>query len=72
MTSTPQPSEHAAQVSLAKRIQQVLTSDTTLYLVKRTLQALLTLLLASALSFFIIQLAPGDFLAQQRQNPEIS
>lgn len=72
MTSTPQSAESATQVPLVKRIQRVLTSDTTLYIVKRTLQALLTLLLASALSFFIIQLAPGDFLAQQRQNPEIS
>lgn len=39
---------------------------------KRLLQALLTLLLASALSFFIIQLAPGDYLDTLRQNPQIS
>ena len=38
-----------------------LLSETTLYVVKRVLQALLTLLLASALSFFIIELAPGNF-----------
>ncbi|MGD1853793.1 MAG: ABC transporter permease [Leptolyngbyaceae cyanobacterium] len=53
-------------------VQQVLTSETTLYFLKRILQALLTLLLASAFSFFIIQLAPGDFLDAQRQNPQIS
>jgi peptide/nickel transport system permease protein len=40
--------------------------------VKRVLQALLTLLLASALSFFIIQLAPGNFLDQYRQSPQFS
>ncbi|MEM8546133.1 MAG: ABC transporter permease [Cyanobacteria bacterium P01_H01_bin.119] len=71
MTPTPQPVD-TINASLFQRGQQVLTSDTTLYIVKRILQALLTLLLASALSFFLIQLAPGDFLAQQRQNPEIS
>jgi peptide/nickel transport system permease protein len=40
--------------------------------VKRLLQAMLTLLLASALSFAIIQLAPGDYLDTLRQNPKIS
>lgn len=49
-----------------------LTSETTLYVVKRVLQALLTLLLASALSFFIIQMAPGNFLDQYRQSPQFS
>jgi len=39
---------------------------------KRLLQALLTLFLASALSFFIIQLAPGDYVDTLRQNPKIS
>jgi peptide/nickel transport system permease protein len=32
----------------------------------------LTLFLASALSFFVIQLAPGDFLDQYRQSPQFS
>lgn len=50
----------------------LLTSDTFIYVVKRLLQALLTLLLASALSFFIIQLAPGNFLDTLRQNPQIA
>jgi peptide/nickel transport system permease protein len=48
------------------------SSETTLYVVKRILQALLTLLLASALSFFVIQLAPGNFLDQYRQSPQFS
>jgi len=51
---------------------RLLTSETTLYIVKRLLQALLTLLLASALSFAIIQLAPGDYLDTLRNNPQIS
>lgn len=50
----------------------LVTSETFLYVVKRLLQALLTLLLASALSFAIIQLAPGDYLDTLRQNPQIS
>lgn len=48
------------------------TSETFAYIVKRVLQALLTLLLASALSFFIIQLAPGDYLSTLKTNPKIS
>ncbi|MBD2304692.1 ABC transporter permease [Chroococcidiopsis sp. FACHB-1243] len=48
------------------------SSEIFIYLIKRLAQALLTLLLASALSFFIIQLAPGDYLDTLRQNPKIS
>jgi len=47
-------------------------SDTFAYIVKRLSQAILTLFLASALSFAIIQLAPGDYLDTLRQNPKIS
>jgi peptide/nickel transport system permease protein len=47
-------------------------NETLIYIIKRLLQALLTLLLASALSFFMIQLAPGDYLDTLRQNPKIS
>jgi peptide/nickel transport system permease protein len=42
------------------------------YVVKRLLEGLLTLLLASMVSFAIIQLAPGDYLDNLRQNPTIS
>ncbi len=49
-----------------------LASETSLYIFKRLLQALLTLFLASALSFAIIQLAPGDYLDALRQNPKLS
>ena len=48
------------------------TSDTFYYVVKRLLQAVLTLFLASMLSFAIIQLAPGNYLDTLRQNPTIS
>jgi peptide/nickel transport system permease protein len=47
-------------------------NETLLYVIKRLLQALLTLLLASALSFVIIQLAPGDYLDTLKQDPKIS
>jgi peptide/nickel transport system permease protein len=47
-------------------------SETILYILKRLAQAALTLVLASALSFFVIQLAPGDYLDTLSQNPQIS
>lgn len=50
----------------------LVNNETFAYVVKRVLQALLTLLLASALSFAIIQLAPGDYLDTLKQNPQIS
>lgn len=67
--STTQSSSDQKAITL---LRNIVTSETTLYIVKRLLQALLTLFLASAFSFFVIQLAPGDFLAAQRQNPQIS
>lgn len=51
---------------------RLLLSDTSLYVGKRLLQALLTLLFASMLCFAVIQFAPGDFLDAARQNPQIS
>ena len=53
-------------------VADAITSETFIFVMKRLLQALLTLLLASALSFFIIQLAPGDYLDTLRENPKIS
>ncbi|MEB3360180.1 MAG: ABC transporter permease [Synechococcales bacterium] len=50
----------------------MVTSETFVFILKRLLQALLTLLLASALSFFIIQLAPGNYLDVLRQDPRIT
>ncbi|XLQ11031.1 MAG: ABC transporter permease [cyanobacterium endosymbiont of Epithemia adnata isolate EadnSB Bon19] len=59
---------HKVLIELKKR----LTSDTNLYVVKRVIQGLLTLLLASFLSFVIIQIAPGNYLDTLKQNPNIS
>lgn len=53
-------------------IIRFITSDTSVYIVKRVTQALFTLFFAAALSFIIIQLAPGDYLDTLRQNPKIS
>jgi peptide/nickel transport system permease protein len=53
-------------------LKRLVTSETFLYVVKRLLQGILTLFLASALSFAIIQFAPGDYLDTLRQNPKIS
>ncbi len=47
-------------------------NETLLYVLKRLGQAILTLFLASALSFTIIQLAPGNYLDTLRLNPQIS
>jgi peptide/nickel transport system permease protein len=58
--------------SVSQKIIGFLQSETLVYIVRRLLQAALTMLLASALSFFIIQLAPGDYLDALRQNPQIS
>jgi peptide/nickel transport system permease protein len=72
MTSTQAPSVRQKLQAFLDRFTALLTSETARYMVKRLLQALLTLLLASALSFFIMQLAPGDYLDTLRQNPQIS
>jgi peptide/nickel transport system permease protein len=53
-------------------LSSLFSSETFTYVFKRLLQALLTLFLASALCFAIIQLAPGDYLDTLRQNPKIS
>lgn len=49
-----------------------LSSETTLYIVKRLSQGALTLLLASALCFFIVELAPGNYLDTLKENPQIT
>jgi peptide/nickel transport system permease protein len=72
MTHTKFPPAQQRLRAFRDRSIRVVTGETTSYIVKRLLQALLTLLLASALSFFIIQLAPGNFLDTLRQNPQIS
>ncbi|MBD2296910.1 ABC transporter permease [Anabaena sphaerica FACHB-251] len=51
---------------------KLVTDETFVYVIKRLLQALLTIFLASALSFFIMKLSPGDYVDTLRQNPKIS
>ncbi|MDY7021887.1 MAG: ABC transporter permease [Cyanobacteriota bacterium] len=53
-------------------INSFLTNETFAYIAKRLLQAAITLLLASALCFTIVQLAPGDFLDKYQELPQIS
>jgi peptide/nickel transport system permease protein len=65
-------SSQTAFKSALDRFVEIVTSETTVYVIKRLLQALFTLVLAAALSFFIIQLAPGDYLDTLRENPRIS
>lgn len=55
-----------------KKLQNLLDSETLFYIIKRILQGLLTILLASILSFIIIQIAPGDYLDTLKQNPKIA
>ncbi|MDX2244368.1 MAG: ABC transporter permease [Leptolyngbyaceae cyanobacterium bins.302] len=54
------------------RLLAFFTSDTFAYIVKRVLQGLITLLLASMLCFLLIQIAPGDYLSALKENPKIS
>lgn len=65
--------------SLPPRLQSILgwfngfvTSELFVYTVKRLLQAIPTLFLASIMCFFIIQLAPGDYLDTYLENPQMS
>jgi peptide/nickel transport system permease protein len=52
--------------------QEFRKNETFLYIIKRLGQGVLTLLIASALSFTIIQLAPGDYLDTLSSNPQIT
>ncbi len=70
MSSSTRPLSPISKIGFFFR--DIVAGETTRYIVKRIAQALLTLLLASAFSFFIVQLAPGDFLTPFRQNPEMS
>lgn len=72
MTPTSSTSSKRSPVEIWALVHNGLTSETSLYILKRVLQALLTLFLASIFSFFVIQLSPGDFLDLYRQNPQIS
>jgi len=72
MSSTKVSSLSDGLETLGRWLQALITSETFLYIVKRLLQAVITLFLASILCFAIIQLAPGDFLDTLKGNPKIS
>lgn len=59
---------NASRESLSKLI----LNETWPYVLKRVLQAVVTLFLASALCFFIVQAAPGSYLDALSQNPQLS
>ena len=73
MTS-PAPIEtpSKSRVSLIQTLKAVLGSELTVYTVRRFGQALLTLLLASAICFAVIQLSPSNYLDTLRQDPKFS
>ncbi len=52
--------------------KSILSSEIAGYTVQRFAQSLLTLLLASALCFAVIQLSPSNYLDALKQNPKIS
>ncbi|MBD1837810.1 ABC transporter permease [Coleofasciculus sp. FACHB-64] len=72
MTSTRNSSGQNGLTASLNWLKRLVTSETFLYVAKRLLQAILTLFLASTLSFAISQMAPGDYLDTLRQNPKIS
>ena len=78
MGKFPQPDKLMAQSSDAvtksprSLLENIINNETTLYILKRLLQAALTLLLASALCFAIMEIAPGDYLDTLKENPQIT
>jgi len=62
MTPSQPSNPQRSPVEVWYLAKNFLTSETSLYIFKRILQALLTLFLASIFSFFVIQLSPGDYL----------
>jgi peptide/nickel transport system permease protein len=62
----------APATPLLNRIIDALTGETAVYIFKRSMQGLLTLVLASVVCFLVIQLAPGDYLDMLKENPKIS
>lgn len=72
MASSKSSSNQRRLQAVGRWILDAVRGETFAYVVKRLLQSAFTLLLASALSFLIIQLAPGDFLDSFRQDPRIS
>ncbi|MFM2430557.1 MAG: hypothetical protein RLZZ511_1770 [Cyanobacteriota bacterium] len=63
---------HSPSSTIVRRLLAAFTGDTALYIYKRLGQGLITLLLASIFCFIVIQLAPGDFVSQYKENPTMT
>lgn len=72
MTSTSDSATSNNTNAIFTPFKGLFDAETFLYVIKRISQGLLTLLLASFLSFIIIQLAPGSYIDTLAQNPKIS
>ncbi|MCG9891716.1 MAG: ABC transporter permease [Thermosynechococcaceae cyanobacterium MS004] len=69
----PAPVSHpSSDVSLLSHLKSVLSSEIVSYSAQRLVQALITLVLASALCFAVIQLSPSNYLDTLKLNPKIS
>lgn len=72
MTAQPPSPKQSWLQSLTHSLVTVLGSELLGYTIKRVFQGLITLLLASLLTFYIVDLAPGDYLDQFKNNPQMS
>jgi peptide/nickel transport system permease protein len=71
MTQPAPVSSRSPKISFLKQIKGVLSSDIVLYSAQRFVQALLTLVLASALCFAVSKLAP-NYLAILKSDPKFT
>lgn len=62
----------SSRESFGQRLKAAFTSEIAIYSAQRLLQALITLMLASALCFAVIQLSPTNYLDTLKLNPKIS
>ena len=72
MTPTQESPPPPKTRDIGEGVTRLFDSETLAYILKRLLQALVTLFLASMLCFAIIQLAPGDYLDALRTQPNVS
>jgi peptide/nickel transport system permease protein len=72
MTQPTPVSSSRSGISFGQRMRAVLGNEMTVYSAQRLVQALITLVLASALCFAVIQLSPTNYLDTLKLNPKIS
>jgi peptide/nickel transport system permease protein len=68
----PTPVSSRSGISFGQWMRAVLGNEMTVYSAQRLVQALITLVLASALCFAVIQLSPTNYLDTLKLNPKIS